>query len=139
MLLQKACSGSAAAWEALLLAPHCWWQKTRSLKDRESPTCVGALLLGAPSHGKVPWCTAELGTCTAGVLSGPTVVLLVRTTLKLQTGLSYHRPDPGFMATPSLVARELMGRGAGTVLSSPLLRRGTSGLTRLIPGGAMSG
>lgn len=104
-----------------------------------SPLHTGALPLGAASQDEVPWHTAELGTCAAGALSGPTVVLRERTTLKLWTGFSYHRPDTGFMAAPSLEAGEPVGRGAGTVSSSPPLRRGTSGLAHLIPGGAVSG
>ena len=127
------CLGGFAAGSTLLVA------KKPSLKDPVSPLCTGALPLGAPSQGKVLRCTAELGICTAGALLGPTVVLLERMTLKLLTGFSYHGPDTGFMAAPSLVAREPVRRGAGTVPSSPPLRRSTSGLACLIPGGAVSG
>lgn len=93
-LFQKACSESAAAWELLLLVPHYWCKKKKTcLKDPMSPLHVGVLLLGALSQGKVPQCMAELGTCTAGALLGPTVFLLER-----RTSFSYRGPDPGFMA-----------------------------------------
>lgn len=71
---------------------------------------MGALLLGAPSQGEVPQCTAELGACIVGALSGPRVVL-ERTTLKVWSVFSCHGPLLGFMAAPSLVAWEPVGRG----------------------------
>lgn len=71
---------------------------------------MGALPVGAPSQDEVPQCTAEPGACTVRALSGPRVVL-ERTTLKVRCGFSYHGPELGFMAAPSLVAREPVGRG----------------------------
>lgn len=73
--------GSAAAWEVFLLFPQYWCQKKPFLKDPMSPLHTGALFLGALSQGEVPQWMAELGTCTAGALLGPTIFLLERTTL----------------------------------------------------------
>lgn len=90
-----------------------------------SPLHVGALLLGALSQGEVLWCMAELGTCTARALLGPTIVLLERTTLS--NGLVFPIMDQ------IQVSWLLSGQGTG-----PPLSRDTLGLAHLIPGGTVS-
>lgn len=89
------------------------------------PLHMGALLLGALSQGEVLQCVAELGTCTAGPLLGPTVVLLERMTLS--NGLVFPIMDQ------IQVSLLLGGQGFG-----PPLSRDTLGLAHLIPGGTVT-